>query len=200
MAITTYAELKTAGANWSHRADLSNQIDDLCTLAEERIMREVRSVEMETALSVTISAGVATVPTGFLGLKNAYIDNSPTKQLSIVSPAAIYSRYPLRSAEDIPSFVAVDAGNFIFGPYPDSGYTMKGTYWKKLGPLSSGVHALFTAHPDLYLTALLVEIKDWEQSWKARDQWEKKYASIRDQINNESTNKNYSGGMVMSIG
>lgn len=200
MAITTYAELKTAVSNWAHRADLANYLDDLVTLAETRIMREVRAQDMETALSVTIAAGVATVPTGFLGLKNAYVDASPTRQLQIVSPAAIFSRYPTRAAEDVPAFISVDAGSFIFGPYPDSTYTIKGTYWKRQGPLSSAVYALFTSHPDLYLFAALCETKAFEQADKRIPMWEAKYREIRDAVNNQASNINYSGGMVVSLG
>lgn len=200
MAITTYAELKTAISNWSHRSDLTNYLDDIVTLAEARIMREIRAQEMETALSVTIATGVGSLPTGFLGLKNAYVDAATPQQLTVVSPAAIFARYPIRQATDVPSFVAVDAGSFIFGPYPDSNYTIKGTYWKKLGPLSSAVHDLFTNHPDLYLFACLSETKAFEHSDKRLPVWEAKYQLIKDDINNQAVNKNYSGGMAMQLG
>src|SRR4051812_2854236 len=100
MSISTYAELKTAISSFKHRADLSSVLDDIVTLGEKRIMRDVRATEMETALSVAISAsGTATVPTGFLGLKYAYIDGSPAKPLIIKSPQQILTAYTSRSSD-----------------------------------------------------------------------------------------------------
>lgn len=197
MAITTHAELKSAVSNWLKRADLSSYLDDLVMLGEKRIMRDVRSTEMETALSVTISSGVATVPTGFLGLKSAYVDGSPTQKLYTASISQIYEKYPQRSSEDKPRFIAYDAGNFIFGPYPDSGYTIKGTYYKRQGPLSGVVYTLFSNNPDLFLFAALAESEPFLKNDKRIAVWEGKYETIKEAINTEAKEIGYSGGALV---
>lgn len=197
MAITTYAELKTATSNWLKRSDLSSYLDDFVTLGEKRIMRDVRATEMETALSVTISSGTASVPSGFLGLKNAYVDGSPTQKLYVASIAQIYEKYPQRSSDGKPRFIAYDAGSFIFGPYPDSGYTIKGTYYKRQGPLSSAVYDLFSNNPDLYLFACLCEAEPFMKNDKRIPVWEAKYGMIRDAINTEAKGIANSGGALV---
>lgn len=199
MAITTYAELKTAISNWTHRGDIATYTDDLVTLGETRINREVRALEMETALSVAISNGIATVPAGFLELRHAYVDGSSTQKLYVKSAADIYDKYPTRSSQGKPCFIAYDAGNFIFGPYPDSAYTIKGTYYKTQGPLSGGVYTLFSNNPDLFLFAALAESAPFLVNDKRVQLWEVKYAQIRDAVNNKSASARYGGGMAMSV-
>jgi hypothetical protein len=201
MAISTHAELKAAISSFKHRSDLSAVLDDIVTLGEKRIMREVRATEMETALSVAISgSGTATVPTGFLGLKYAFIDGSPTSPLTIRSPAQVLGRYPQRSSSSKPSDIAYDAGTFIFGPFPDSTYTVKGTYYARQGPLSSAVYALFTNNPDLFLFACLAETEVYVVNEKRLPMWMAKYESIKDAINTEAKGIAYSGGMQITLG
>lgn len=198
MALTSYSELKTAISNWTHRGDIATYADDLVTLAEARINREVRSTEMETAMSVTISAGVAAAPTGFLELRHAYVDGTPTQKLYVKSAADIYDKYPTRSSEGKPKFIAYDGGNFIFGPYPDSAYTIKGTYFKLQGPLSGGTYSLFTINPDLFLFAALAESAPFLVNDKRVALWETKYQQIRDDVNMRSAGSRVGGGLAMS--
>ena len=73
MSITTYADLKNAVASRLRRSDTSGYIDDWITLAETDIYRRLRTKDMETALSVAISSGVAALPTSYLELKYAYV-------------------------------------------------------------------------------------------------------------------------------
>jgi hypothetical protein len=199
MSITTYSELKTAVSNWVHRDDLSANLDDLVTAGEKWIMRKVRAPEMETALSAVISTstGLATVPTGFLGLKYAYIDGSPTQPLEVRSPQQIFNRFPNRASDSKPQWVGYDAGSFLFGPFPDSAYTVKGTYYKRQGPLSSGVYDLFTNNPDLFLFAALAETEPFLKNDKRVGLWMAKRDAIATDINAEATGIMGAGGISM---
>jgi hypothetical protein len=201
MAISTAAELATAISNWLDVASgnfATNQVTDLVMLGEKWILRNVRSPEMETALSVTIANGVATAPTGFLGLKYAYVDGSPTKKLVTKTPDQILSAYPTRASSGKPAWIAYDAGNFIFGPYPDSTYTIKGTYYKRVGPLSSSAYDLFTNNPDLYLFAALAEA----EMVIGRDQrvpmWKAKRDEIAAGVNRDAFGIAAGGGLAMT--
>ena len=46
MALTTYAELQTAVANYLARTDLTSQIPDFIYIAETRLRRQLRINEM----------------------------------------------------------------------------------------------------------------------------------------------------------
>ena len=197
MAITTYTQLQTAVGNWLHRADLSTYIPDLIMLGEERIMREVRSRDMETAFSDTIASGVIALPTAYLELKYATVGSSTKIFLKRTSAESIYSKYPLRQAEGEPRFIAREGSNFIFGPYPDSGYTISGVYYQDIGPVSSSDHALFTNNPDLYLFAALAETEAFIKNDPRVALWEAKYEKIKASVNGLRDREDASGGGLM---
>jgi hypothetical protein len=202
MSITTYAELKTSVKNWLKRGtDLDSYIDDIITLGEKRIYRELRVRPMETALSVTLSSGQAAIPSDFVELKYAYIDGSPVQYLQMREAAWIIENYPTRSATSKPKFLAQDGDYFIFGPFADSTYTLKGTYFKRLDPLSSATNTLFTKNPDLYLMASLAEsavFLGYEDARVAR--WEAKYLDIQGRIQAENDKGRLSGTLTMAVG
>ena len=198
MALNTYAALQTALATWLDvaTADLSSTVADLVTVGESRIFREARTKDMETALSVAISSGVAALPTGYLDLKFAYIDGSPTYHLQRKSPEWIYLNYPVRAAQGTPQFIAREGANFIFGPYPSSSYTVKGIFYKNIGPLSTSAHALFTSNPDLYLFACLAESELVIGRDKRVPLWEAKYQKILSDVNNQDKREGNSGSVL----
>lgn len=196
MSINNYADLQSAIANWLHRSDLTSIVPDLIMLGEKRILREVRCLEMETALNVTISSGVAALPADYLDLKHAYIDGTVTQALSRCTAAQIYEQYPLRSSGGKPAFVAREGSNFIFGPYPDSSYTVKGTYYAKPTSIQSSANAVFVAHPDLYLFAALLEAAPYLKNDTRLTVWESKFSNVVAQIAQQEAREIASGGAM----
>lgn len=198
MAITSYSELKTACANWLARADLTTYIPDFITLAEARIYRELKVRQMETALSSAIASGVLTVPTGYLEMKWAYVNGSPIKALRRASLEELYSQYPTRASDGKPAVFAREGENFIFGPYPDSAYTIKGTYYKKLTALSDAntTNWLITDAPDLILFASLTEAKAFLMDDNRIPLWEARYQSAKDRIQSQDKKEEYSGSVM----
>lgn len=204
MAITTHAQLKTAIAAWLDvsSTDLTSVIDDLVTVGEKRIFRDARTRDMETALSSAIASGVIALPTGYVGLKHAYVDGSPVQHLERRPADWIYRMYPQRSAEGKPQFIAREKTNFIFGPFPDSGYTVKGVYYMHLTAISgSGTNALFDANQDLYLFGCLAESEPLLGRDPRVPLWEAKYQKILATVNGEEKEGDYAGGSLqMRVG
>ena len=182
MAITTYAELQTAVEGWLHRSDLDAIIPDFIMLGEKRIFREIRAREMETALSSAITAGVIALPTDYLDLKFAYVDGSPTQLLTRATPTQIYLSYPSRTGSGLPTMIAREGSNFIFGPYPGT-YTIKGIYYAKPTVVATSANSLFVANPDLYLFAALLEAEPYIKNDARIQLWQAKYEQIKAQIN-----------------
>lgn len=183
MAIGTYAELQAAVKDWIKRADLDSIIPDFIMLGEKRIFREVRSRSMETALSSTIASGVIGVPADYLELKSAYVDGTPAKVLQRATATEIYAQYPLRSSTTKPRMIAREGSNFIFGPYPDSTYTIKGIYYAQPVSVATSANTLFTENPDLYLFAALLETEPYIKNDARIPVWQAKYEQIKGQIN-----------------
>jgi hypothetical protein len=197
MAITTYAELQTAVSNWLHRADLASIVPDLITIGENRIFREVRVRVMESALNGTMASGVLAVPADYLELKSAYIDGTPVSQLQRSTLTQIYSEYPLRSSTCKPTKIARQGDNFIFGPYPDGDYTVKGIYYAKPTSIATTANSLFLANPDLYLFAALSEASAFIKNDARIQLWESKYLSVKSDMELADAREGGSGGGMM---
>jgi hypothetical protein len=193
MSITSYAELQTAVGNWLHRSDLTSIIPDLVTLGHNRIMRDVRTADMETAFSEAIASGTVAVPSGFLAWKNVYVDGSSAQRLETKPLSWLYLQYPTRTADGKPAFISRNAATFEFGPYPDSAYTVKGTYYKRLAAPATSWNAIATTWPELYLFATLCEAAPYIRDAEMVAAWEGKYSQIVMAINNEDLLAEFSG-------
>lgn len=164
--------------------DLASMIADVITIAESRIFRETRTRDTETTLSTAIASGVIAVPSDYIALKNAYVNINPPQSLERRPLEWLYNKYPLRSASGIPKVIAREGTNFIFGPYPDSGYTVNALYYKRLSPLSgANTHALFANNPDLYLFGCLAEAEIVIGRDRRIPVWEAKYQRILADVN-----------------
>lgn len=201
MALSTYSDIKTSVESWLKRSDLDAYIPDLITLGEMRIYRDLRIRAMETALNTAISSGVLAVPSGYVAMKHAYVDASPVQWLQRKTAEWIYQNYPTRSADASPKYFAREAENFIFGPYPDSGYTIKGVYYKQLDALSdSNTTNWFTTNaPDLLLWAALCEAEPFMKNDARITVWEAKYETTKNRIQKADDNEEFSGS-ILSVG
>lgn len=196
MSITSYSELQTVIKRRIKRGDeLDDYIPDYIRLAEARIYRELRVRAMETSLNSTIASGVIAVPSGYVEIKHARIDGSPTQPLTMKSDEWIYANYPTRSADGKPKFIAREADNFIFGPYPDSTYTVKGIYYKRLDALSdtNTTNWLITDAPDLILFGALVEANVDLHNDERATMWEQRYQDAKAAIQLEDDQEGLSG-------
>lgn len=199
MSISNYSELQTAVANWLHRSDLGTVIPDLILFGEKRIFREVRIRDMETALSSTIASGVIAVPSDYLDLKFAYVDGNPTQQLQRATASQVYSQYPLRTSTAKPKYIAREASNFIFGPYPDADYTIKGVYYAEPTSIQTSTNAVFTANPDLYLFASLVEAAKYINDQQRLGLWELQYQETKALVQKQEIEYGSGGGLEVLV-
>lgn len=182
--ITTYATLKTSIAGFLHRSDLTDMIPEFIADAEFRIGDELRLKCMETAFSGAIAAGVVAQPSGLLEWIFAYVDGSSAQHLKMKGADWIYTNYPTRSAEGKPKFCAIEGDNLIFGPYPDSTYTIKGRYYKRLAALSDSntTNWLISNAPALLRYGALCEAAPYLGNDKRIPIWEGKYNAIRERL------------------
>lgn len=197
MSMSTYTEMTNALSAALETADIASQIPDFIRFGENRINRELRVRSMETALSATISGGVISIPSDYVELKNAYIDGTPTRPLERKKAEWILRNYPNRAAEGKPFFIASDAGSFIFGPYPDLAYTVKGTYYAKFADLSSASSNWVTSTaPELLFYAAMHEANAYVGSDVRAAKWDAKYRDIKRELEREYRSENFSGSIL----
>lgn len=175
MAISTFAELKTAIATWTNRDDLTDYLGDFIALAEARLNRTMLTAEREGEVTSATSAAEVTLPTDFYGIRTLYIEADPRTVLEPLALGELRSTYPA-AATGLPQHYAIASGNVLtFGPAPDAEYTYNLNYWKAIPALASNsTNWLLTAYPDVYLAAALVEAfmfimdETRAQMWDAR--------------------------------
>ena len=159
MAITTYSELQTSVANWTHRADLSNRIPEFISLAEAKFNRELRVSGMEKRATtvVGITTEYVALPTDFLEARNFQLATTPVTLLRQMSPEEIDARYQGNSGK--PRFYAIVGDEFQLAPSPDGEYFLELDYWSRITPLSDvdTSNWLLEDHPDLYLCGALCQ-------------------------------------------
>lgn len=170
---------------------------DLVTVGEERIFREVRNKDMETSFSASIASGILSLPTSYLALKTAYVDTTPIQSLERRPAEWIRLNYPYNSGSGVPQYIARYGSNFIFGPYPDSDYTITGIYYKKPTAISgASLNDLFTNNPDLYLFACLAESEILIGRDNRIPVWEAKYQRILADVNGADKAEDSSGSSL----
>lgn len=196
--ITSYSSLQTSIASFLHRSDMTDIIKELISDAEFRIANELRIRAMEAAFSSAISSGVVAIPTGFLEWKFLYVDGDSAQKLERRDTEWIYTNYPTRSAEGKPVCFSGEGDNVIFGPYPDSAYTIKGRYYKKLDALSDSntTNWFITNAPDLLRYGALCEAAPYMMDDPRIVIWERKYEQVKQRIKATERREAVSGSLL----
>jgi hypothetical protein len=173
MAITTYAELKTAVAASLDRSDLDSYMDDFIKLGEAYLMHgggrseplRVRDMEAKATLSPT--SNVYTLPSDFLSAKSVTAVTSPRRALEFISPAGADSIYPDRLS-GYPNHYMMIGSELTALPYTTADIEI--IYYKNLEGLSATNTSnwLLVKNPDLYLRVVQMQaaefIKDQQQA------------------------------------
>ena len=195
MALTTYANLETAVANWLARDDLTSYIPDFIVLFEACANRRLRVRQMETTTTLTPSSGSATLPTDYLSWRRVTWTGSTRVELEYVEPSWLQAAYPDTPAAT-PKVFTIEGDTLKVRPTSTTGLEFQ--YYAKVGALATAANWLFTAHPDLYLFGSLAEAQGFNLDveklalWKARR--DEAFAEI------ESLSKKTQGGSIRTMG
>ena len=137
MAISTYAELKTAIKTWSKRSDLDDLIPDFIRLSELRTNRNLRIREMETRVRTDTVANQEYygLPSNYLQMRSFKLNTSPLQDLEYLTTERMDTVWA-GSQVGMPKAYTIVGDEVRVAPSPDSAYTMEILYWKKPTALS----------------------------------------------------------------
>ena len=176
MAITTYAELQAAAANWLVRADLTARIPEFIALAEARLNRVMRARLAEAEVSLSAGAGVRTLalPAGFTEPLRLWIaratgrDEVPFREAGLIGVSA-------RRGE--PGAWTVDGANLAFDRPCDQtyGFTLRMLRRFVLSD-AAPTNGLLSEFPDIYLFATLSEAAPFLRDAELAGAYESKLA------------------------
>lgn len=196
--ITSYATLQASIASFLHRTDMTAIIQEFIADAETRIANDLRIKAMEASYSEDISNGTVALPSGFLEWQFLYVDGDSAQKLERRDAEWIYTNYPSRSSGGKPVFFAREGETLIFGPYPDSTYTIKGRYYKKLDALSDSntTNWFITNAPDLLRYAALCEAAPYIHNDSRINVFESKYQMAKERIKRTDRMEAASGSLI----
>ena len=159
MAITTYAELKTAIGDWLNRDDLDSVIPNFISLAEAQFNRTIRHRKMVTRSDATLDTPYFAVPSDWLQTIRFQLNTNPVTPLLFVTPEQALEESMVYSAGQQPLFYTTIGEQFQVVPSPDSSYDAELLYYAKIPALSDSATTnwLLTESPDLYLYGALIQ-------------------------------------------
>jgi hypothetical protein len=206
MAISTFAELKTAAANWLDRSDLTDRIPEFIALAEARFNRVLRIRDMETvstAISTTGGTREYSLPTGFVQMKEFHLTTDPLTPLAYITPEMM-SRMWAGSTTGTPLVFTIIADNVRLGPSPDAVYTTSMLYYKTFTALSdaASTNDMLTNNPDVYLYGTLLEAEPFIMNDARVPLWLAAFEKAIGDIQNQDNKDRHSGSQlrVMNTG
>ena len=196
MAISTYAELKTAVANWLNRDDLTANIPDFITLCEARLNRVLRTRAMEGLYTASTIAGQRdyNLPPNYLQMRALRLNTSPLTVLEYVSPE-IMDRVWAGSSGGKPVAYTIKANELFLGPSPDAVYTMEMDYYRKFDSLSAIIttNLMLTDNPDVYLYGSLLEAEPFIKNDSRIQVWGTSFYKAITDIQDQDSKDRHSG-------
>ena len=206
MAIGTFAELKTAAANWLDRSDLTDRIPEFISLAEARFNRVLRIRDMETvstAISTVAGTREYSLPTRFVQMREFHLSTDPITPLSYITPEMM-SRMWAGSTTGKPQVFTIIADNVRLGPSPDVVYTTSMHYYQAFAALSDSAttNDMLTNNPDVYLYGTLLEAEPFIMNDARVPLWLAAFEKAVSDIQNQDNKDRHSGSQlrVMNTG
>ena len=197
--ITSLATLETAVGDYLARSILTTFIPNFVQNAEGKIYRTLRLLDMETAFTGTITSGVIALPTRYVALKHAYVDQANVQLLDRVSAEVIYRAHPVRSNSGIPTMISEEAGSFIFGAAGE-GRTITGTYYKYYEPLrTTDPNWVVTNVPHVLLYGALLESAPFIQDDPRLATWQRLFDESIALLSKEVGSEKRSGSALRAL-
>lgn len=196
MALDTYANLKTAIADFLNRDDLTAVIPDFITLTEKGLNRDLRHWRMEKRSTANVNAQYSSVPVDFLEPIRLTLNTSETHTLEMANAFEISSlRAANSNSTGRPLNYAILDGSIELFPTPDTTYVLEILYYATVNPLndSNTSNWVLQYHPDAYLYGALVHSSPYLQDDARISTWAALYQKAVDNINSESASARNSG-------
>ena len=186
-------------------SDISNaSLDQLLTVAQQRIYREVRSRwnEVDFAGAVVVASNLAPLPADY---EAASIVHFGRQALIPVSETVIRDYWADNgaSAGGTDLYFARAGNSLTFYPAESDGAVLQGRYYARLPFLTDAnmaANQLYQNADDLFIYACLVESADFFGESAKMQTWESKYESIKESLNISSHRAAYSAGRLQQRG
>lgn len=182
MALATYADLQASVLLWSHRPDLAANVPDFVALAETRMGRDLKILQLETTYPFSTVVGQATypLPANAVSLTRIYWTDTDGQQWPMYEfDASLQDVY----SSNFPRWYAAEAGLITVYPTPSVVKPITMVFREKLPALATvSTNYVLTNAPNVYLFGTLVELADYCKSDDLQ-KWEGRYQQAVKTVN-----------------
>lgn len=184
MAITTYAELKSAIGDWLNRDDLDAVIPNFISLAEAQFNRTIRHRKMVTRSDATVDTPYFAVPADWLENIRFQLNTDPITPLLYVTPEQAAEERLKYSVANQPLMFTMVGQQFQVIPPPNTSYDAELLYYAKIPALSdsNATNWLLTESPDIYLYGALVQSSPYLKEDERINTWAGLYQRFVDDM------------------
>ena len=176
MAISTYAELKTAIADFLNRDDLTSVIPSFIALAEQQMARDIRHWRQEKRIETTLNERYENLPSDFIEALELSTDNN--RRLTLISTAEMQDRKEATSTS-----------------------TLSMQYYARIPALSDSNTSnwVLSYAADAYLYGALLHSAPYLQEDQRSVVWAGLYQSAIDGLRRDNDGGKYGGPLKMGV-
>jgi len=199
VSITTYAELKSAIADFLNRDDLTSTIPTFISLGEAQIARDVRHWKQEKRVTTSVDERYENLPNDWIELK--FITLSTGAMLETVAPSNMADMRARSDTPGVPKYVRMTADQLEFYPTPSAATDISMLYYARTPALSdaSPTNWLLSDAPDVLLYASLIHSAPYLAEDARVQIWGSLYQSGDEKLNIENQRGRVTGPMRMGI-
>lgn len=199
MAISTYAELQAAIADFLNRDDLTSVIPTFISLAEAQMARDIRHWRQEKRVVTTVDEQYENLPSDWLSMISLRLTDGG--RLSIISSAEMQDRQERSQSTGKPMHYRITSDQIEFYPAPSEGYGLTMQYYAKVPALSSVQtdNWILQEAPDVYLYGALVHASPYLSDDNRTQVWAAFYRAGVEALNRDSMSARASGPLRMGV-
>ena len=203
MAISTYAELQSAIADFLDRDDLTSAIPTFIYAAEKQMEKEIRHPRMMRRSEGQIDSRYSPVPPTWLETIRLHISGTPSYRLELTSlDDMLQLREQSGGGSGRPTHYAHFGENIEVYPNPDTEYDIELMYYEKLPVLSDSNTSnwLLEVAPEAYLYGALVHSAPYLKDDARLAVWGGLYAGAVAGVNKQADQARFGGsGLRMRV-
>lgn len=186
MTITNYSELRFAVGDWLHRSDLTSQVADFISLAEDEMNSELRLRLMEVDETITVTAGSRTVaiPARYIEpikLELVYGDGSDNEELTFLT-AGQFVRSAANASGLEPEYWTINGANIEFPDPVDRDYTLIFRMLKGYDIANTDTNSLLDSYKGLYLYGALLQAAPYMRDDARIATWQLMYDRLKAKV------------------
>ncbi len=184
-----YGQIKTAVAEIAVRSDLTAHMSTFIAQCESDIRSDVRSPDMETTATLTLSSRTVALPAGCLSVRRIVMNKTTSPwDLDYLTPSSLYSSSIYHESGGDPAAFTIEGNNLVFAPEPANSPEALIHYFKAFDAftLDSDTNALSQNHPNVYLYGMLKYVGVFLHDTEKAGLWSQMYASSVAKVNGEA--------------